>query len=55
MFHFERQVGPRLKSLFELNMEKLPSSLATRLQRLKNTEAPGDDSAKQPGKPRSGS
>lgn len=38
MFHFERQAGPRLKALFEANLESLPPSLASRLQELRNAE-----------------
>jgi hypothetical protein len=40
MFHFERQVGPRLKELFELNLESLPPALASRLQKLRAGEHP---------------
>ena len=39
MFHFERQAGPRLKALFEPDLESLPPSLALRLQTLRNVEA----------------
>lgn len=38
MFHFERQVGPRLKELFELNCEGLPPALVSRLQKLQAEE-----------------
>lgn len=38
MFHFERQAGPRLKALFEANLESLPPALALRLQELRNVE-----------------
>ncbi|MGO4685879.1 hypothetical protein [Hyphomicrobium sp. 2TAF46] len=40
MFHFERQAGPRLKALFEANLESLPPALASRLQKLRNVEDP---------------
>ena len=40
MFHFERQAGPRLKDLFEANLDSLPPSLALRLQKLGNAEDP---------------
>ena len=40
MFHFERQAGPRLKAMFEANLETLPPALASRLQKLRNVEDP---------------
>lgn len=49
MFHFERQVGPRLKAMFDSNLEKLPPALAARLQRLRSSEsAPADPSRAKP-------
>lgn len=36
MFHFERQVGTRLKELFGVNLETLPPALALRLQKLRD-------------------
>ncbi len=52
MFHFEREVGPRLKAMFDLNLEKLPPKLAARLQQLKSTEDPSIDRPDATVKPR---
>ncbi|WP_339084402.1 hypothetical protein [Hyphomicrobium sp. ghe19] len=43
MFHFERQVGPRLKELFEINLDGLPPTIATRLKKLQAEEHPQAD------------
>ena len=39
MFHFERQVSPRLKELFGQNLESLPPEIASRLEKLKEMDA----------------
>ena len=39
MFHFERQVSPRLKELFGQNLEGLPPKIASRLEKLKEMDA----------------
>ncbi|MBY0559529.1 hypothetical protein [Hyphomicrobium sp.] len=43
MFHFERQVGPRLKELYELNLDGLPPAISSRLQKLRAEEHPQAD------------
>lgn len=43
MFHFERQVAPRLKELFELNLDGLPPAIASRLKKLRAEEDPQAD------------
>jgi hypothetical protein len=43
MFHFERQVSPKLKELFGLDLGNLPPELALRLEKLKQTDAQSSD------------
>ncbi|SFV32209.1 hypothetical protein [Hyphomicrobium facile] len=43
MFHFERQAGPRLKEIFELNLDGLPPAIASRLKKLRTEEHPQAD------------
>ena len=53
MFHFERQVGPRLKELFELNLDGLPPVLVARLQKLRSEEpTQADDHKSKDASPR---
>ncbi|HEY8128646.1 MAG TPA: hypothetical protein VIF39_08035 [Hyphomicrobium sp.] len=39
MFHFERQVSPRLKELFGQNFGELAALIASRLEKLKEMDA----------------
>ncbi len=50
MFHFERQVSPKLKELFGLDLRNLPPELASRLEKLKQTDTKPEDigAAKKP-------
>jgi hypothetical protein len=43
MFHFERQVSPKLKELFALDLGSLPPELASRLEKLKQADVKSDD------------
>lgn len=43
MFHFERQVSPKLKELFGQNLESLPPELASRLEKLRKIDASSSD------------
>ncbi len=43
MFHFERRVSPKLRELFGQNLESLPPELASRLEKLKEIDAPLTD------------
>lgn len=42
MFHFERQVGSRLKKLFGNDTKELPDELAMRLKKLREIERRDD-------------
>jgi len=39
MFHFERQVGGRLRKLFSNDVAEMPDALAQRLQRLADADS----------------
>jgi hypothetical protein len=43
MFHFERQVGRKLKELFGQNLESLPPELTSRLEKLRKIDASSSD------------